>query len=73
MKEKIILFIIGVLIGAIIATGSFYVYTTTVKSCDCNANNTQMNDGKPPEMPNEQNNQNGQPPEKPKDNNQNNN
>ena len=65
MKDKIILFIIGVLVGAVIATGAFYIYTTTTKSCDCSSNNTQMNDGQPPEMPSGQNSENGQPPEKP--------
>lgn len=59
MKDKIVLFVIGVLVGAIIATGSFYVYT--VASSNCNGN--QMNNpGQPPEMPN---GQNGQPPELP--------
>ena len=62
MKDKIMLFIIGILLGAVISTIAFYVYTTTT-SCNCN-NNTQMNGGTPPEMPN---NQNGQPPEKPGD------
>ena len=27
MKDKIMLFIIGVLVGAVIATGAFFVYT----------------------------------------------
>ena len=59
MKDKIVLFVIGVQVGAIIATGSFYVYT--VASSNCNGN--QMNNpGQPPEMPN---GQNGQPPELP--------
>ena len=63
MKDKIVLFVIGVLVGAIIATGSFYVYT--VASSNCNGN--QMNNpGQPPEMPN---GQNGQPPEMPNGNN----
>lgn len=72
MKEEIMLFIIGVLIGAVIATGAFYVYTT-INSNNCSNNNTQMNGGQPPEMPNEQNGGNGQPPEKPNDNNMQNN
>ena len=59
MKDKIILFVIGVLVGAIIATGAFYVYTTSNDSCN---QNMQMNGGTPPEMPN---NSNGQPPERP--------
>ena len=65
MKDKIILFVIGVLVGAVISTGAFYIYTTTTKSCDCNSSNTQMNGGQPPEMPSGQNSENGQPPEKP--------
>ena len=63
MKEKIIMFVIGTLFGAVIATGAFYIYTTANNSCS--ANNTQMNGNQPPEMPSGQNSQNGQPPEKP--------
>ena len=62
MKKDIILFVIGVLVGAIIATGAFYVYTTTNNSSNSNSN-TQMNGGTPPEMPSGQNG--GQPPEMP--------
>jgi hypothetical protein len=65
MKDKIMLFIIGALVGAVIATGAFYIYTITGKSCDCSSNNTQMNGGQPPEIPNGQNSEDGQPPEKP--------
>ena len=61
MKDKIMLFVIGVLVGAILTTGVFYVYTTTNSSNDFNQK-TQMNGGTPPEMPS---GQNGQPPEKP--------
>lgn len=72
MKDKIILFIIGVLVGAIISTGAFYVYTTTSNSCSSN----EMNDGQsmqmpgenPPSMPDGQNSENGQPPEMPNNN-----
>ena len=60
MKDKIIIFVIGVLVGAVIATGAFYVYTSTNNSN--NNQNMQMNGGTPPEMPS---GQNGQPPEKP--------
>ena len=65
MKDKIILFVIGVLVGAVISTGVFYIYTTITKSCDCSSSNTQMNGGQPPEMPSGQNSDNRQPPEKP--------
>ena len=68
MKDKIILLIIGILVGAIISTGAFYVYTTTNCSNTC-SNNTQMGGGEPPEMQNGQNSENGQPPEKPGENN----
>ena len=66
MKDKIILFVIGVLVGAVISTGAFYIYTTTTKSCDCSSSNTQMNGGQPPEKPD---GDNSQPPEKPSENN----
>lgn len=61
MKEKILIFIIGLLGGAVIASGAFLVYT---KVSD-NSNNTQISqpDGQPPEM----NNNGGTPPEKPSD------
>lgn len=69
MKDKIMMFIIGLLVGAVISTGAFYVYTTTNSSCNCNNQNSQMNGGQPPEMPSGQQGENGQPPEKPSDNN----
>lgn len=62
MKDKIILFVIGVLVGAVIASGAFFIYTKTNNSNNCNIENTQMNGGTPPEMPS---GENGQPPEKP--------
>ncbi len=65
MKDKIIMLVIGVLLGAVIATGAFYAYTSANTKCKDN-NTTQMNGGTPPEMPN---GQNGQPPEKPTENN----
>lgn len=72
MKDKIMLFVIGVLVGAVISTGAFYVYTTTNSSCNCNNQNTQMNNGEqPPEKPDGDNG--SQPPEKPSDDNQQNN
>lgn len=71
MKEKILLFIIGVLVGAVISTGAFYVYTIANNSSNCN--NMQTNGGTPPQMQNGQNNENGQPPEKPNETNTQNN
>ena len=65
MKDKIIIFIIGLLVGAVISTGAFYIYTTTAGKCDSSNQNTQMNGGQPPEMPSGQNGQNGQPPQIP--------
>ena len=58
MKNTIIIFVIGVLVGAVIATGAFYIYTTTSNTSN-NTQNMEMNGGTPPNMPN------GQPPEKP--------
>ena len=66
MKDKIMLFIIGVLVGAIISTGAFFVYTKSATSCN---NQMQMPVGNPPSMSDGQNNQNVQPPEMPSGNN----
>ena len=79
MKDKIIIFVIGILLGAVISTGAFYIYTITKGSNECD--NVQMNGGQPPEMPNGQNGEppekpdgeNGEPPEKPGQNNTENN
>ena len=66
MKDKFIIFVIGVLVGAVISTGAFYIYSTTTGKCDCSNQNTQMNGGEPPEKPS---GENGQPPAKPGENN----
>lgn len=59
-KGKIILFVIGLLVGAIISTGSIYIYTLTANSSNnSNAQSQQMpgtppddnNGGTPPSMP----------------------
>ena len=65
MKDKILLFVIGVLVGAIISTGSFFVYTKL--STTSNTNNNQMvaQGGNPPSM---QDGQMGEPPAKPGEN-----
>lgn len=68
MKDKFIVFVIGLLLGAVISTGAFYVYTTTKSDCSTNTN-TQMNGGQPPQMPSGQNSENGQPPQMPNGNN----
>jgi len=88
-KDKIILFVIGVLVGAVISAGAFLISVNTL-----GGNKGQMAGGTPPEMSsgqnsqggpsgssdqngqngqNSQNGQNGQPPEKPSDNNSNSN
>ena len=66
MKEKIILFVIGVLVGTIIFTGVFYVYTTTSSS---NNSTMQIPGGNPPIIPNAQRGESGLPSEMPSDNN----
>ena len=63
MKEKILTFIIGMLVGAIIATGGYYFYSKS---------NTKglkgMPDGERPTMMQDGNkNDRGTPPEKPSD------
>ena len=63
MKDKIILFIIGVLVGSIISTSAFFVYTKLTSECNSNCNNQMPSmangqNGQPPEMPNESNSQN---------------
>ena len=55
MKEKILLFVVGVLVGSIIASESFFVYTVANNSSKCD-NQMQMPGGNPP------GGQNGQPP-----------
>ena len=72
-KEKIILFVIGVLVGAVISTAAFFVYTKTLgTSNNSNTSSQQMPGGTPPEMPsgdNAGNGQGGTPPEMPSSNN----
>lgn len=83
MGEKIIIFIIGLLLGAVIATGAFMVCTKTCHNKGSrgeimqlpngnqpSTNNNQNN--QPPAAPsgdNSQNNQNGQPPDMPNNDN----
>ena len=71
-KEKIILFVIGVLVGAVISTAAFFVYTKTLGTGNATSSSSsqQMSGGggTPPEMPSGENGPNGQgdtPPEKP--------
>lgn len=70
-REKVLLFAIGVLVGAVISAVSFFV---CVKALGVNNNSSsqQMPGGTPPEMPSGENGSNGQggtPPEKPSDDN----
>lgn len=62
MKDKFIMFVIVLLVGAIIASGSFFVYTIANNSSKCDNQQMQGPGGQPPEMPN---GQNGQPPAMP--------
>ena len=67
MKDKIFMFIIGILVGAVLTTGVFFAYTA-ISSSKCDNTTQQMNGGIPPQMPGGQDNQssdNNQPPEKP--------
>ena len=65
MKDKILIFAIGLLVGAIISTGAFYVYIKATNSNNNSNQTMEMRGGNPPEMPDGQNNMNGQPPEMP--------
>ena len=70
--EKIIIFVIGLLFGAVIATGAFMVCTKTChKQSDNRHDAMQLPRGNQPSMNNgqAQNNQNGQPPEMPNNDN----
>ncbi len=68
-KEKVIIFLIGLLVGAVIASGAFLLYS----KCNNGRMHDQMPGGTPPGMtggqngqpPEMSNGQNGQPPAKP--------
>ena len=67
MKEKFIIFIIGLLLGAVISTGAFCAYTIVSNKTTSNTG-MQAPAGNPPSMTSDNNNQNSndnQPPEKP--------
>ena len=74
MKEKIVIFVIGLLLGSVISTGAFLVYTKTSHSHNQGQQQMQLPNGSPPMMQNNQgnqnnqNNQNNQPPEAPSNN-----
>ena len=70
MKDKIMIFVIGLLVGAIIATGACIIYNkTTANKCSNNAVEKQnINGNQRPEMGGERPGlENGQPPEMPSD------
>jgi len=76
-NNKIILFIIGVLVGAVISTAAFLVYTRTLgvnASSESGQSSQQQGGGTPPEMPssNSSNGQGGTPPDMPNGNSQDN-
>jgi len=64
VKDKILMFIIGVLVGAVITTGIFYIYTKNNNNCSINDRemSSERPDGEPPEKPN---GEQGEPPAKP--------
>ena len=72
LKSWILLFIIGVLVGAIVSTSSFLVYMNAI-GANVNSSNSSssrmMNGGTPPEMPSDENRQSGTPPEMPNNDN----
>jgi len=72
MKEKIIIFVIGLLAGAVISTGAFTAFTLLTNNCHrTGMNNKNMpmiqNNNGQPQM---NNNGNNQPPEMPNNNQQ---
>ena len=74
MKDKILLFVIGVLVGAIISTGAFFVYTKMSTTCNTSSNSQiEMPGGNPPSMQDGESGQMGEPPAKPGENNTQNN
>lgn len=76
-NDKIILFVIGVLVGAVISTAAFLVYTKTLgvsANTDGGQSSQQQGGGTPPDMPsgNSSNRQGGTPPDMPDGNSQDN-
>ena len=48
MKDNILLFVIGVLLGAVISTGAFYMYTVASNASKCDNQTMQMDRGERP-------------------------
>lgn len=66
--QKVILFAIGVLVGAVIATSAFLICVKTLGVNNNSESSMQMPGGQggtPPEMPSGSNGQSGTPPEMP--------
>ena len=61
MKEKAIIFIVGLLVGAIISTGSIYIYTVASNKENNNTTTEQRNQ-MPGNPPSNQNGNMGEPP-----------
>ncbi len=66
-KEKIILFVIGVLVGAVISTGAFFAYINIagIGNSSSHSHSMQKHSGTPPEKPSGDNEQSDTPPEMP--------
>ena len=62
MREKIILFSIGILVGAVVSTGVFLTFIKTSNMKNCNDQRMQMAGGNPPIMPDMQGAPGVQPP-----------
>lgn len=69
MKDKLLIFVIGLLLGAVISTGAFFAYSKAT-SCN-NTNNAQMQmpGGRPPSDQGGKSGQSSEPPAKPGENN----
>lgn len=70
MKDKIMIFVIGLLVGAIIATGGCIIYNkSTAKNCDNKTVEKQNNNGNqhPEKGGQRPGSENSQPPEMPSD------
>lgn len=65
MKNKILVFIIGVLVGAILTTGGFYIYESINSSDEQNITNSREDRDGRPQMPDGEDFKGGTPPEKP--------
>ena len=63
MKDKIIFLIIGMLIGAIITTGGFFIYNKSLNDNSTKSEDMQMNENE--KMQSGPNGEMGTPPEKP--------